>query len=108
MPVLHTYRSKEGHYILAGVNGRIVTYRLSVDGARRLQNDSITDGDTNIKAKVRRITGSKPVLMVGQISMPVDKPQLIACHDRSSGIFVNNQVVWNKILEEYDGFSIQR
>ena len=35
------------------------------------------------------------------------KPQLIACHDRSSGIFVNNQVVWNKILEEYDGRSIQ-
>jgi len=45
MPVLHTYRSKEGHYILAGVNGRIVTYRLSSDGARRLQDNSINDCD---------------------------------------------------------------
>jgi hypothetical protein len=45
MPVLHTYRSKEGHYILAGVNGRIVTYRLSSEGARRLQDSSITDGE---------------------------------------------------------------
>ena len=45
MPVLHTYRSKEGHYILAGVNGRIVTYRLSPEGARRLQESSITDGE---------------------------------------------------------------
>lgn len=45
MPVLHTYRSKEGHYILAGVNGRIVTYRLSQEGARRLEDDSITDGE---------------------------------------------------------------
>ena len=45
MPVLHTYRSKEGHYILAGVNGRIVTYRLSTEGARRLQDNSITDGE---------------------------------------------------------------
>jgi hypothetical protein len=45
MPVLHTYRSKEGHYILAGVNGRIVTYRLSSVGARRLKDNSITDGD---------------------------------------------------------------
>jgi hypothetical protein len=45
MPVLHTYRSKEGHYILAGVNGRIVTYRLSSEGARRLQDNSITDGE---------------------------------------------------------------
>jgi len=34
MPVLHSYRNKEGSYILAGVNGRIVTYRLSVDGAK--------------------------------------------------------------------------
>jgi len=45
MPVLHTYRNKEGHYILAGVNGKIVTYRLSTDGARRLQDNSITDGE---------------------------------------------------------------
>jgi hypothetical protein len=45
MPVLHTYRSKEGHYILAGVNGRIVTYRLSQEGARSLQDNSITDGE---------------------------------------------------------------
>ncbi|MHB8122186.1 MAG: hypothetical protein ACYDG4_08540 [Desulfuromonadaceae bacterium] len=45
MPVLHTYRSKEGHYILAGVNGRIVTYRLSSEGARRLQDNRITDGE---------------------------------------------------------------
>lgn len=45
MPVLHTYRKKEGHYILAGVNGRIVTYRLSSEGAHRLQDNSITDGE---------------------------------------------------------------
>ena len=45
MPVLHTYRSKEGNYILAGVNGRIVTYRLSQEGARSLQENSITDGE---------------------------------------------------------------
>lgn len=44
MPVLHTYRSKEGQYVLAGVNGRIVTYRLSQEGVRRLQENSITDG----------------------------------------------------------------
>lgn len=45
MPVLHTYRSKEGHYILAGVNGRIVTYRLSPEGARRLQENGINDNE---------------------------------------------------------------
>lgn len=45
MPVLHSYRNKEGHYILAGVNGKIVTYRLSTGGARRLQDNSITDGE---------------------------------------------------------------
>lgn len=45
MPVLHTYRKKEGHYILAGVQGRIVTYRLSSDGACFLKDNSITDGD---------------------------------------------------------------
>lgn len=45
MPVLHTYRSKEGHYILAGVNGRIVTYRLSPEGARRLQDNGINDNE---------------------------------------------------------------
>jgi hypothetical protein len=44
MPVLHKYRNKEGHYILAGVQGRIVTYRLSTEGAQRLQDNSITDG----------------------------------------------------------------
>jgi len=45
MPVLHKYRSKEGHYVLAGVQGRIVTYRLSTDGAKRLQDNSITNGE---------------------------------------------------------------
>lgn len=45
MPVLHTYRKKEGYYILAGVQGRIVTYRLSSDGACLLKDNSITDGD---------------------------------------------------------------
>jgi hypothetical protein len=45
MPVLHKYRNKEGHYILAGVQGRIVTYRLSAEGARRLQDNSIIDGE---------------------------------------------------------------
>lgn len=45
MPVLHTYRSKEGSYILAGVNGRIVTYRLSVEGAEKLASDGLTDGN---------------------------------------------------------------
>ena len=45
MPVLHTYRSKEGYYILAGVNGRIVTYRLSAEGACRLQDNGINDNE---------------------------------------------------------------
>jgi len=45
MPVLHSYRNKEGSYILAGVNGRIVTYRLSVDGAKRLNDNGITDNE---------------------------------------------------------------
>lgn len=45
MPVLHNYRKKEGHYILAGVQGRIVTYRLSSDGAGFLKNNSIINGD---------------------------------------------------------------
>jgi len=44
VPVLHTYRNKEGHYILAGVNGRIVTYRLSSEGTEKLVADGITDG----------------------------------------------------------------
>jgi hypothetical protein len=44
MPVLHKYRNKEGHYVLAGVQGRIVTYRLSSEGTQRLQDSSITDG----------------------------------------------------------------
>lgn len=43
MPILHSYRNKEGHYILAGVNGRIVTYRLSLEGARRLQDNSVSE-----------------------------------------------------------------
>lgn len=45
MPVLHTYRKKEGHYILAGVQGRIVTYRLSSDGVRFLHGNGINDND---------------------------------------------------------------
>lgn len=45
MPVLHTYRSKEGFYILAGISGKIVTYRLSSEGARSLKENSINDGD---------------------------------------------------------------
>jgi hypothetical protein len=44
MPVLHAYRKKKGYYILAGVQGRIVTYRLSSDGACLLKDNSITDG----------------------------------------------------------------
>jgi hypothetical protein len=44
MPVLHSYRSKEGSYILAGVNGKIVTYRLSVEGTEKLTSDGLTDG----------------------------------------------------------------
>jgi hypothetical protein len=45
MPVLHTYRTKEGFYILAGISGKIVTYRLSSEGARSLKDNSINDGD---------------------------------------------------------------
>jgi len=45
VPVLHTYRKKEGHYILAGVNGRIVTYRLSQDGVKLLADNGINDSD---------------------------------------------------------------
>jgi len=45
MPILHKYIKKEGHYILAGVNGRIVTYRLSADGASRLVDNGINDGE---------------------------------------------------------------
>jgi hypothetical protein len=48
MPVLHAYRSKEGHYVLAGVKGKIVTYRLSPEGVRRL-HDSGYDDDANFK-----------------------------------------------------------
>lgn len=44
MPVLHTYRNKEGHYILAGVNGKIITYRLSNEGARQLDDNGINKG----------------------------------------------------------------
>ena len=43
MPVLHAYRSKEGHYALAGVKGKIVTYRLSVEGVQRLNESGIAD-----------------------------------------------------------------
>ena len=44
MPVLHTYRNKEGHYILAGVNGKIITYRLSNEGAHQLTENGINKG----------------------------------------------------------------
>lgn len=44
MPVLHTYRNKEGYYILAGVNGKIITYRLSNEGARQLGENGINQG----------------------------------------------------------------
>ena len=47
MPVLHTYRSKEGHYTLAGVKGKIVTYRLSPEGVQRLHDSGIAD-DANL------------------------------------------------------------
>lgn len=43
MPVLHAYRSKEGNYALAGVKGKIVTYRLSPEGANRLHDNDIPD-----------------------------------------------------------------
>jgi hypothetical protein len=43
MPALRAYRSKEGHYALAGIKGRIVTYRLSPDGAKRLHDSGILD-----------------------------------------------------------------
>lgn len=36
---------KEGNYILAGIQGRIVTYRFSSDDASFLKDNSITDGD---------------------------------------------------------------
>jgi len=45
MPVLHTYRNREGHYILAGVNGRIVTYKLCPEGVQRLRGNGINDND---------------------------------------------------------------
>jgi hypothetical protein len=45
MPILHKYRNKEAYYVLAGVNGRIVTYRLSTDGASRLIDNGIDDGE---------------------------------------------------------------
>jgi hypothetical protein len=45
VPVLHTYRKKEGYYVLAGVNGRIVTYRLSEGGAHQLLDHGIADGE---------------------------------------------------------------
>ena len=48
MPVLHAYRTKEGHYVLAGVKGKIVTYRLSPEGVQRL-HDSGYDDDANFK-----------------------------------------------------------
>jgi hypothetical protein len=44
MPVLHSYRNKKGSYILAGVNGRIVTYRLSAEGTEKLTADGLSDG----------------------------------------------------------------
>jgi hypothetical protein len=43
MPALRAYRSKEGHYALAGIKGRIVTYRLSLDGAKQLHDSGIAD-----------------------------------------------------------------
>ena len=45
MPVLHAYRKKEGYYVLAGVNGRIVTYRLGSEGVSRIQESDINDND---------------------------------------------------------------
>ena len=44
MPVLHTYRNKDGHYVLAGVNGKIITYRLSNEGAHQLIENGINKG----------------------------------------------------------------
>ncbi len=43
MPALRAYRSKEGHYALAGIKGKIVTYRLSPEGATRLHDNGIPD-----------------------------------------------------------------
>ncbi len=43
MPALRAYRSKEGHYALAGIKGRIVTYRLSPEGAKQLHDNGILD-----------------------------------------------------------------
>jgi hypothetical protein len=43
MPALRAYRNKEGHYALAGIKGRIVTYRLSLDGVKRLSDSGIQD-----------------------------------------------------------------
>ncbi len=41
---MHTYRNKEGHYVLAGVNGKIITYRLSNEGAQQLTQNGINTG----------------------------------------------------------------
>ncbi len=52
MPVLHSYRNKDGHYILAGVNGRIITYRLSNEGTQQLTENGpfTTNGLPHIDA----------------------------------------------------------
>ena len=43
MPVLYPYKKRPGHYALAGINGTIVTYRVTPEGVRRLADKGIQE-----------------------------------------------------------------
>lgn len=45
MPVLKSYASGSGHYILASVRGSIITFQLKDDGFNRLAEVGVGVGD---------------------------------------------------------------
>jgi len=44
MPVLHKYKENNAHYILTSVNGKIVTFQLTIDGYTYLREAGVITG----------------------------------------------------------------
>ena len=43
MPVLHRYRNDSGAYVLANVNGKVVTFQVTRTGVKRLQKAGVVE-----------------------------------------------------------------
>src|SRR5262245_8631191 len=45
MPKLHSYRNRDGYYILTGIKGSVVTFQVTPEGERKLKDAGIVPND---------------------------------------------------------------